>query len=707
MKKLLIALILGSSQLTFADSFNSISLQGELTPPTPIYGVDVHILSAGQVVGTASDVDLIPDADGIFSTQTYITNPWVFRAGSDYIMRLSSPTSGAIISSFSITAVPFALTVRGDSQTGDQNTFSAYGNVGIGTDNPAYRLVVSSGGSALMWVSSDGVHATKYTGDGSGLTNVSAAGDNLGNHSATQNLEMGAHKINNAGDVSAVRYQISGSTVVAVLPGSNSFGLGIDAGKSNSGGGNLFVGNGAGASNTSGYENTILGAYAGNYQTIAAENTFVGTQSGYYQTAGYENTCVGRDSCYYNSTGFWSTALGASAGFSNEAGQGNVFIGGYAGADSNGDRNIIIGAWEDASSASASNELNIGGLIVGDLLSKTIGIGQYPQRAALDVISTGTAANVYAQIWRNGSGVVVASMTSQGTLYATLANAGDNLGNHMATETLNMAGNQILGVSSLTVTGKDASGYSLSLSSGVYMPNGVVSAGILNGNGAGVTNLNAANLANGTVADARLSSNVDLINANQTISGVKTYTSSLTVVGTAMVSSTMSVQSIMADNLVGGIMYFAKSSCPNGFLKANGAAVSRTTYGKLYAAIGATFGPENEQNDTFTLPDLRGEFVRGYDDGRGVDSGRSFAAAQTDAFQGHYHTMYTGSWGGQGILGYGGSHAFADGGYVQLENALGAGWGVKAPKTDGTNGTPRTSTETRPRNIALLGCIKY
>lgn len=68
---------------------------------------------------------------------------------------------------------------------------------------------------------------------------------------------------------------------------------------------------------------------------------------------------------------------------------------------------------------------------------------------------------------------------------------------------------------------------------------------------------------------------------------------------------------------VGVIGFFAGSSAPSGYLKANGALVSRTTYATLFAAIGTTFGA-GDGSTTFALPDLRGEFLRGWDDGRGT-----------------------------------------------------------------------------------------
>lgn len=145
----------------------------------------------------------------------------------------------------------------------------------------------------------------------------------------------------------------------------------------------------------------------------------------------------------------------------------------------------------------------------------------------------------------------------------------------------------------------------------------------------------------------------------------------------------------------GAVLPFAQNSAPDGWLKCNGAAVSRTTYATLFAAIGETYGA-GDGSTTFLLPDLRGEFVRGWDDARGVDAARAIGTSQADAFQGHYHEHMTGTnttAGGQYTVG-------------QSTNSVKTGC-VRAAITDGTNGDPRTAAETRPRNVALLYCIKF
>ncbi len=160
----------------------------------------------------------------------------------------------------------------------------------------------------------------------------------------------------------------------------------------------------------------------------------------------------------------------------------------------------------------------------------------------------------------------------------------------------------------------------------------------------------------------------------------------------------MPVTSAASGLSAGTIAYFAASAAPAGFVKANGAAVSRTTYAALFLAIGTTYGA-GDGSTTFNVPDLRGEFLRSLDDGRGVDSGRGIGTAQADAMQGHYHDNAYSEKASNNL-----------GGYIPLGMTASAetgGTGVRAPRSDGTNGAPRTASENRPRNVAMLACIKF
>lgn len=78
---------------------------------------------------------------------------------------------------------------------------------------------------------------------------------------------------------------------------------------------------------------------------------------------------------------------------------------------------------------------------------------------------------------------------------------------------------------------------------------------------------------------------------------------------------------------VGSFLWHTASTVPTNYLEANGAAISRSTYASLFAVIGTTYGVGNGTT-TFNVPDVRGYFVRGADNGRGVDSGRAFGSNQ-------------------------------------------------------------------------------
>lgn len=150
-----------------------------------------------------------------------------------------------------------------------------------------------------------------------------------------------------------------------------------------------------------------------------------------------------------------------------------------------------------------------------------------------------------------------------------------------------------------------------------------------------------------------------------------------------VVSGLLSAENLgLAPIGMGAVFYM--NTPPAGWLKSNGAAVSRATYSQLFGKISTTYGA-GDGSTTFNLPDDRGEFWRGWDDGRGIDTGRVFGSFQADALKSHSHAIKSSATGG------GGSAAAV----------LNSG----ASPTQATDLTG--DVETRPRNRALLKCIKY
>jgi len=152
-----------------------------------------------------------------------------------------------------------------------------------------------------------------------------------------------------------------------------------------------------------------------------------------------------------------------------------------------------------------------------------------------------------------------------------------------------------------------------------------------------------------------------------------------------------------AANVLGTVFYTAASICPANSLLADGSAVSRSAYASLFQNIGTTFGT-GDGSTTFNLPDMRGIFVRG--SGSQTISSISYSGTlgtkQGDQMQGHYHNpadigIST------ALIGQSGTNRYVPSG----------GSTTGAPVSDGTNGTPRTGSETRPANIAMTPCIWY
>lgn len=174
--------------------------------------------------------------------------------------------------------------------------------------------------------------------------------------------------------------------------------------------------------------------------------------------------------------------------------------------------------------------------------------------------------------------------------------------------------------------------------------------------------------------------------------------------------------------LPGTVQFFAGSTAPVGWIKANGAAVSRTAYAALFTAIGTIYGV-GDGSTTFALPDLRGEFVRGWDDSRGIDSGRGIGSWQDQGYQSHGHGI-TDPGHGHGITDPGHQHvAYFDinqGGnptssyafngisqYVGRNTSIAAtGISINGNGT-GISVSASGGSQTRPRNIALLAIIKF
>ncbi|HFU7415866.1 tail fiber protein [Escherichia coli] len=136
---------------------------------------------------------------------------------------------------------------------------------------------------------------------------------------------------------------------------------------------------------------------------------------------------------------------------------------------------------------------------------------------------------------------------------------------------------------------------------------------------------------------------------------------------------------------------------PTGWLKCNGAAFSAEEYPKLAKAY-----------PKLKLPDLRGEFIRGWDDGRGVDSARLLLSSQAASILEHNHEMH--GWTGNPLMARdvysSGSSVFAvqlsigDGGLLYSWKD-GSGTTNDSKRMDRTNHVSSGAGDGSPRNIAF------
>lgn len=177
---------------------------------------------------------------------------------------------------------------------------------------------------------------------------------------------------------------------------------------------------------------------------------------------------------------------------------------------------------------------------------------------------------------------------------------------------------------------------------------------------------------------------------------------------------------------IGCIFCYPSPICPEGFLPCDGRELSKKEYPELYALIKDTWG---ETKNSFFLPDLQGQFIRGWDKDGDTDPARHFGSIQDDAFQGHEHFAESEINGNHNhgvkysldalkhpdflgtnmtvVRGLSDNSVYRDTRYgqTQSEGAHNHGIKVNAPK-DSIYGKIKIATETRPKNIALMYCIK-
>ena len=166
---------------------------------------------------------------------------------------------------------------------------------------------------------------------------------------------------------------------------------------------------------------------------------------------------------------------------------------------------------------------------------------------------------------------------------------------------------------------------------------------------------------------------------------------------------------VQVNVLVGTIVYFARTSAPVGWLECNGASLNINDYNYLYSVIGTRYG--SVDSNSFNLPDFRGEFIRCWSSYTGEDNTRSIDGnVQMDTYENHMHWMSGApiddrNFSGSGYTNYQTYGLVSDASsYLIVDHNSGAG---RYSRIDPDHSSRGGVDETRPRNIALLACIKY
>lgn len=187
---------------------------------------------------------------------------------------------------------------------------------------------------------------------------------------------------------------------------------------------------------------------------------------------------------------------------------------------------------------------------------------------------------------------------------------------------------------------------------------------------------------------------------------------------TELTTATANLVTVMANYVhTGDIKFGLYASAPTGWVKMNGGTVGNAASGATRANAdtealftllwglnatdspiltsagagstrGASAAADYAANKRLTVPDARGEFLRGLDDSRGVDTSRRIGSAQADELESHLHSVTPPSSASEGGSGFTVSGSTGSEAITAYDTALTGG------------------TETRPRNVAALAVIK-
>lgn len=213
----------------------------------------------------------------------------------------------------------------------------------------------------------------------------------------------------------------------------------------------------------------------------------------------------------------------------------------------------------------------------------------------------------------------------------------------------------------------------------------------------------------GLRARATTKSDVGLGNLPNAISDDPETNSSQIIASTAALNA---LNQQISDAQVGMVASFDMPTAPQGWLKRNGADVSRTVYAKLFAVIGTRYGA-GDGSTTFNIGDSRGVLIRGLDEGRGIDPGRVLGSLQLSQNAAHDHAASVDAQGAHNhavTITANGEHAHAASSDVQGEHThlswpialnIASGQGGGHYSVGAYQGTPTSAAGAHAHNVSV------